>query len=1350
MAWYTELRFTERRRRPAAVCEGEDTNHQMTNHETNPLWWDLYDRGCYLEAYAHAVEDWGPFETWGRHDDHPESLVSMGRLAGNLGGRRTGSAMHLRAGRAGVDDLETLAYYGYALSGSRGYLAAWRLFRAHRDRTGTLKERSDWCTFGAAIAAALRDFETAEELVDEAERCTPEEPWVSVERAVVAEVADRIDESVVANDRALTMQPWYRPAVQQRAHLLGMQDRNDEALEFLVEADRHIESFSVSTQIVALRRERRDFDAAREALARCRELAPCADKELRAWLIASEFDLACLAGDDAAARRLVDQVEEPQRKIIARIADGVERRRVQLPIAFVRQHRMTCAPATLSAIARYWERPAAHTEIVEKICYGGTPAPSERRWAEENDLNPREFTVTWEQTIALIDRGVPFTLTTVEPDSAHLQAVVGYDTLFRTFLIRDSNINFLLEYDADKLLEHYAVNGPRAMVLVPTEEAARLDDIDLLDAELFDLNHEIALGLIEHRRDDAGAALEKLESRAPDHRLVLTARAAVADYDDHVPRQFETAEALVERYDEDLGVHYRYLTLAATSLPRTELIKKTRSVASRPKAGATFRFLLAETLGYGADHVVESEALLRAAHRERPQDPRILQRFAMLCTRDFDHDQSWELMRLACCLEPENEATVENFFAASCAHGRTSACLDFLRDRCDRLGDKSAGPWLSLTHSLVGVGLIHEALESLENGMARRPDDATLRLQAAVTFAHHGRSDRSEELFASTAGAPPTAILRGRAMQATIAGKLREALDYWQRVLEIEPLALDAHQEVARLVAATRSEDASWDGLEEVVALHPHHRGLGGLYLRHLATAPAKRREAAVRDHLTRHDDDAWAWRELALILADTGRLDEAFEALRTARLREPNSPSALHVEGGLLLRAGRLEEARAAYFRVFDATLDKSEVLDGIILACENEERQKEALTDIGNRLSREAGSGEVIVAWSERSEGILDRAEIETVLRHVVDRDQGGHHVWIALAEHLARADRLTDAGECAMEATRRFPATGAVWSLRARMDRLAGDYDESVEALRRAMEVAPGDALAVTRLAEGLEQTGAVDDAIETLEVAVARIPTAPEPHALRAEILWRSGRREEARVGLLRVLELNPTDIDGWRGLAMWCKEMDEPERAVEELRALVARRPDETSSWFALAAGLSGFEHIDERLRAIERVLELSPRHLEAHDLRSSIYSEAGRLDEGARELSRPDLGNDRRRPRPSTAVGSGPRSSNRRGARTYGSGDFRLPPACEREPDVRLGVGDLARVSRGHGRSRRLRRGRGRMACARSHESGWARLAGSRGTDEAGLRGRRRRRRVSPAERPGRYACGSATPLLLL
>src|SRR5262249_10849463 len=163
--------------------------------------------------------------------------------------------------------------------------------------------------------------------------------------------------------------------------------------------------------------------------------------------------------------------------------------------------------------------PAEHVEIAAAICYDGTPAHSERRWAEEHGWSVREFTVTWESAVALLDRGVPFTLTFVEPTFSHLQGCIGYDSVRGTLLIRDPYLRNFMEYGEEWFLKRSAASGPRGMALVPKQQAHLLDGLGLPDAELHDELDRLQAALEAHDRDRARQTFEAMRQRAPDHRL---------------------------------------------------------------------------------------------------------------------------------------------------------------------------------------------------------------------------------------------------------------------------------------------------------------------------------------------------------------------------------------------------------------------------------------------------------------------------------------------------------------------------------------------------------------------------------------------------------------------------------------------------------------------------------------------------------------------------------------------------------------------------------------------------------------------------------------------------------------
>jgi tetratricopeptide (TPR) repeat protein len=502
----------------------------------------LYEQGDCLGAYGVAREI-GPLARWGGTD----ARVLAGRLAAHLGAGRLASAPHLRAWRDDPADPEACYYRARTTLGRRGPLPTWEFLRRVGPLDGATDEvRSDWLATHALALTGLRDFDAAETYMAEAERVAPGRAWLKVEQSCLFEMEDRYDDALAAAREALALRPWYRPAAQAAARLLQLLDREAEAVDFLAEAAGRVGSGLIAAHLAGVQFEIGRYADATRSLDRFAELSPLIDAPIRRWLAGRRSDIAYRLDDRAATARFARESGEPfflalAGRLEAPDADG---REAQLVVGFVRQHRQTCALATLTALARFWGREADHLEIAGEICYDGTPDHRERSWAEADGWALREFTMTWDAAVGLLDRGVPFTLTTVETQSAHLQAVIGYDARRGTLLIRDPTLPHEGEALAGPLLERYRSVGPRGMAMVPRDRGELLDGLDLPEAELYDHLHRVQVALREHDREAAAAAFEALGAEAPGHRLAHHARRLLAAYDADTPAQLRALEAL--------------------------------------------------------------------------------------------------------------------------------------------------------------------------------------------------------------------------------------------------------------------------------------------------------------------------------------------------------------------------------------------------------------------------------------------------------------------------------------------------------------------------------------------------------------------------------------------------------------------------------------------------------------------------------------------------------------------------------------------------------------------------------------------------------------------------------------
>lgn len=331
----------------------------------------LVDRGLYLSAYRRG-EIPGPLRQW----TGAAGRVLASRLARYLGAPRLSLWHLLKAWRESPEHPLIRYFYGATVLAEAGPYDAFLFLKDHRELCGANTEQlALWYSLHGQVFGLLRDFEQAERWLQRALDTKIDLPWVHVVCASVLEIEDRAEEALEAVDRSLQLQPWNRPAVQSKAHLLTLLDRDDEAFEFLTAAAEQLECADLCWQISLIHFERDDYAAANRAIEKYAAMAPLMERTVRGEYFNYRAFLAYLLGDDEAALGFARRSgRESARRFAARLSDPARkgRRRVVLPVGFVRQNYLTCGPATLTAISKYWSMPAEHLQVAEEICYDGT------------------------------------------------------------------------------------------------------------------------------------------------------------------------------------------------------------------------------------------------------------------------------------------------------------------------------------------------------------------------------------------------------------------------------------------------------------------------------------------------------------------------------------------------------------------------------------------------------------------------------------------------------------------------------------------------------------------------------------------------------------------------------------------------------------------------------------------------------------------------------------------------------------------------------------------------------------------------------------------------------------------
>jgi tetratricopeptide (TPR) repeat protein len=1175
---------------------------------------ELYDRGLFVQALSRA-EPYGPLADW----QGVEARILAGRLAFQLGNVRLGFALHRLAWRDHPGDARARYFHILAVLARWGPFAAWQRIRTlDEPGGGPSKVQSDWIALKARIAAYLRDFDRADALIASAEVQTPANPWTAIEKATVLEIQDRFEEALASARQTLELRPWYCAGVLLCAHLLQLLGRDQEAVELLTEAAGRLESYLVCAQLASAQTELGNHEAAWSSLERASELAVLKDKRLASSLAGERSNAAYHLGRYEEARQLAEQSDEPFFEKIARRLEHVppEARRVQLEVDFVRQHHMTCAPATLTAISRFWSMPADHLEVAEAICYDGTPGHSERHWAETHGWRAREFTVTWDSAVALIDAGVPFTLTTVDLQSAHLQAVIGYDSRRGTFIIRDPMGRHAGEALAEAFLNRFRATGPRGMALVPANRSGLLDRMDLPDAERYDRYHEIQRALVAHDREAARRAFEPLASTSPDHRLTLQARLSLAEYDADQTARMEAVDRLNELFPDEPTFRLFRLSGLRMMGRRQDRLDILEGMIREQDVHPVIWQQYAQELGEDARRRPRALSLLWRALRRDPQNggTHYILANQLWAVRRFE--DALEAYRFATCLADKEEQFAQSWFTACRHFQRTEEALEFLTGRIKRYGAKSSLPARTLFQAYSMVNRTREGFAVLDEALGLHPDDGELLTFAAEMNARFGRIEAARSLLerAESKSARST-WLRAAANVARIGGDRDHALALLQEVIAREPLAVDAHANAARLLAETRGRAAALDHIRSTVDRYPHNVALHELWLEWIREEDPEEAETVVRRMVAINPANAWARRELAFGLARSGRLEEARAEAETARELDPSAPAYFNLLGTLHMLEGRVEEARPAFKESIRLNADEAFAIDRLVSLAGSPEEYRDGLEFVRRELMEQAIHGDGLLAYVECARLGLEPEALRAALEEFKENRSDLWQAWSVLINQTAGMDRLDEAGALAEEAVVRFPLLPQLRMDLAGVCRLRADRSGEIAVLEETLETAPDFIPALRALADAYQAAGDFPAAISRLDRAIERNPLDAVTHGFLAEALWKSGEAERAIQHAERAAVLDPDYDWAWARLKEWCDRVGCPERPVERARELTEKQGGRERSWLVLAVMLSGFETIDERLKAVDRAIELDPRRIEAHNLRSGILVEARRFEE---------------------------------------------------------------------------------------------------------------------------------------
>ena len=351
----------------------------------------------------------------------------------------------------------------------------------------------------------------------------------------------------------------------------------------------------------------------------------------------------------------------------------------------------------------------------------------------------------------------------------------------------------------------------------------------------------------------------------------------------------------------------------------------------------------------------------------------------------------------------------------------------------------------------------------------------------------------------------------------------------------------------------------------------------------------------------------------LGVLYQQTGRLEQAAEALSAARRLQPRDYAAAVALGDIYMSLNRLVDARDQFQSVIDVF--PAVARRGLGDVAMRERKFAEAVEHYRAVLDRvpQAAAVHYSLAMAYRGMGRMDEAR-----EHLQRRGPEGVHAddpIVTSMQSLVRGERA--------------------WVMQGRRAYDAGQFDAAVNAFTKALDAAPSSVVARVNLGSALVQMHRDVEAIPYFREALRLSPEEPGVGEALIGALVRSGRDAEAIDAFSRAKSYRPDDEGSLVGVAILLAARERYREAITVLEDAHQRCPDRTATATTLARLLASSP--DVSLRDGTRALDIArvvndaepvPAHAETIAL---ALAELGRCSEAMEWMTRAVASAERRK-----------------------------------------------------------------------------------------------------------------------
>ena len=532
------------------------------------------------------------------------------------------------------------------------------------------------------------------------------------------------------------------------------------------------------------------------------------------------------------------------------------------------------------------------------------------------------------------------------------------------------------------------------------------------------------------------------------------------------------------------------------------------------------------------------------------------------------------------------------------------------------------------------IGNYPEAIAALKSIRNPRPD---VNAELAYTYQLAGKLPEAAKLYAQAANAVPRDLgLQLSAAQAQVAaGSIDDAnyflkraagldADYYRlhairgEIAQIQEHDSEAAREYSAALAHLPASPVEGPlyGIQLHMDLMGSYRNLHDETAAHQQLGIAQTEISALHEHGT---DRAQFLRLRALIKMNAGDLDSALNDMKEALTISPHDPNNLQLDGDLLMKLGRTEDAIAVYKRVL--AIDP---------------RNRFALTSLGY-ASRAAGRDPEAEKYFDR----LARAYPSLYVPYLALGDMYTAHREFRRAEtsyrkgySLAPRNALIVAGGMNAAIEEHQLDRAAVWLSRAtnemqkepqilrekeRYLSFMGEYQQSAEVGREAIKVLPRDRDVVVYLGYDLLHLEKYDELLKLTSKYNKVFPKEPDIPLLAGYVHKHDGQLELALQDFTETLARDPNVATAYVNRGYVLNDLHKPEAAAVDFESALKRETKDGEAHLGLAYANLDLHRPQAALRQAKLVEQEMGDSKLIHMIRATAYGREGMLTKAAGE-----------------------------------------------------------------------------------------------------------------------------------